>query len=133
MIRNPLRSLRAQLVVLIVLALAVAQAISLWLFVDERSLAIRAALGFEAAGRAANVVRLIEQTPPELQQSILQAADSMLVRFSLDDAPMVTHLDHDDSGRIESYVRSLLDDQSSREIRVELHDVDTEMCRAGAG
>tara|TARA_R110002124_G_scaffold54062_7_gene154310 strand:- start:7109 stop:8536 length:1428 start_codon:yes stop_codon:yes gene_type:complete len=127
MIRNPLRSLRAQLVVLIVLALAVAQAISLWLFVDERSLAIRAALGFEAAGRAANVVRLIEQTPPELQQSILQAADSMLVRFSLDDAPMVTHLDHDDSGRIESYVRSLLDDQSSREIRVELHDVDTEM------
>ena len=48
-------SLRGQLVLLIVAALAVAQTISLWLFVDERGLAVRAALGFEAAGRAANV------------------------------------------------------------------------------
>ena len=37
--RRPFRSLRAQLVILIVAALVVAQAISLWLFVDERSLA----------------------------------------------------------------------------------------------
>ena len=63
--RRFLDSLRGQLVLLIVAALAVAQAISLWLFVDERSLAIRAALGFEAAGRAANVARLIEEAPEE--------------------------------------------------------------------
>lgn len=124
MIRNPFRSLRAQLVVLIVAALAVAQAISLWLFVDERSLAIRAALGFEAAGRAANVVRLIEEAPAALQPSILRAADSPLVRFSLDDVPTVTHLEHDDGGRVERHIRQLLDEPTRREIRVELHEIE---------
>ncbi|GIX13317.1 MAG: two-component sensor histidine kinase [Paracoccaceae bacterium] len=124
MIRNPFTTLRAQLVVLIVAALAVAQAISLWLFVDERSLAIRAALGFEAAGRAANVVRLIEQAPTELQPSILRAADSPLVRFSLDDVPAVTHREHDDGGRVERHIRQLLDEPTPREIRVELHEIE---------
>lgn len=124
MIRNPFRTLRAQLVILIVVALAVAQAISLWLFVDERSLAIRAALGFEAAGRAANVVRLIEQAPADLKPSILRAADSPLVRFSLDEVPAVTHLEHDDGGRVERHIRQLLDEPSNREIRVELHEIE---------
>ena len=55
-----LDSLRVQLVLLVIAALVLAQALSLWLFVDERSLAVRAALGFEAASRAANVARLIE-------------------------------------------------------------------------
>jgi len=54
MIWRLLRSLRIQLVLLIIIALGIAQFVSLWLFADERSLAIRAALGFEAAGRAAN-------------------------------------------------------------------------------
>ena len=36
-------SLRGQLVLLIIAALAAAQAVSLWLFVDERGLAVRAA------------------------------------------------------------------------------------------
>jgi hypothetical protein len=45
-------NLQGQLVLLIIAALAVAQTISLWLFVDERGLAVRAALGFEAAGHA---------------------------------------------------------------------------------
>ena len=61
MIWRLLRSLRVQLVLLIIIALGIAQFVSLWLFADERSLAIRAALGFEAAGRAANVARLIEE------------------------------------------------------------------------
>lgn len=121
---RPFRSLRAQLIVLVVAALAAAQAISLWLFVDERSLAIRAALGFEAAGRAANVVRLIEEAPPELWLSILRAADSPLVRFSLDDVPTVTHLEHADGGRIERHIRTMLGDRQSREIRVELHEIE---------
>ena len=54
MTRRFLGSLRGQLVLLIIGALLLAQAISLWLFVDERGLAVRAALGSEAAGRAAN-------------------------------------------------------------------------------
>jgi signal transduction histidine kinase len=122
--RTPFRSLRMQLVMLIVGALALAQAISLWLFVDERSLAIRAALGFEAAGRAANVARLIEEAPPELHPAILRAADSPLVRFSLDPVPTVTHDEHTDGGRIERHIRTLLDDPAPREIRVDLHEIE---------
>ena len=70
--RRAMRSLSGQLILLVVAALVVAQVISLFLFADERSLAIRAALGFEAAGRAANVARLIEEAPLDLQDSILR-------------------------------------------------------------
>ena len=122
--RRFLDSLRGQLVLLIVAALAVAQAISLWLFVDERSLAIRAALGFEAAGRAANVARLIEEAPKELHASILRAANSPLVRFDLSPEPSVDHENHADGGAVEARVRALLGDSYSRDIRVELHEVE---------
>ena len=120
-------SLRAQLVLLIIVALAIAQAISLWLFVDERSLAVRAALGFEAAGRAANVARLIEEAPESLQPAILRAANSPLVRFDLSDLPAVDHKTHADSGAVEARVRGLLGQSSDREIRVELHEVDQDI------
>lgn len=118
-----LRSLRGQLVLLVVAALAVAQVISLWLFAYERSLAVRAALGFEAVGRSANVARLIEEAPSDLHLSILRAANSPLVRFDLSDTPSVQHTDHSDGGGVEARIRALLDDNFSRDIRVELHEI----------
>ncbi|MBR9763572.1 MAG: HAMP domain-containing protein [Rhodobacteraceae bacterium] len=121
---RPFDSLRGQLVLLIVAALAVAQTISLWLFVDERGLAVRAALGFEAAGRAANVVLLLEEAPESLQQAILRAANSPLVRFDLSDLPAVDHVSHADGGAVEARVRGLLSGGKDREIRVELHEVE---------
>lgn len=127
MIKTTLSSLRAQLVILILAALTAAQLISLWLFADERSLAIQAALGFEAAGRAANIARLIEEAPAGLQNSILRAADSPLVRFELTGEPFVKHSDHSDGGRIEARIRALLDDSYSRDIRVELHAIEGEL------
>lgn len=120
-------SLRSQLVLLIIAALAVAQTISLWLFVDERSLAVRAALGFEAAGRAANVALLLEEAPASLQQAILRAANSPLVRFDLSDMPDVDHASHADGGAVEARVRGLLGGAMGREIRVELHEVEHEI------
>lgn len=119
-----LNTLRVQLIFLIVAALLVAQFISLMLFVDERGHAIRAAMGFEAAGRAANVVRLIEEAPPELHSSILRAANSPLVRFELSNKPSVSHKDHSDDGQVEIRIRRMLGDEYSREIRVELHEID---------
>ncbi|MDE4193445.1 ATP-binding protein [Phaeobacter gallaeciensis] len=120
-------TLRWQLVLLIVAALTVAQIISLLLFADERSLAIRAALGFEAAGRAANVARLIEEAPPDLHASILRAANSPLVRFDLSQTALVQHSDHSDGGLVESRIRTLLDDSYSRDIRVELHQIEGQL------
>ena len=122
MTRPRIGSLRAQLVLLILGALAIAQVVSLWLFADERSLAVRAALGFEAAGRAANVVRLLEEAPPDLSASIVRAANSPLVRFDLAPAPSVTAPDHHHAAYIETRVRALLGDGFSRDIRVNLRE-----------
>ncbi len=120
-----INTLRVQLVLLIVAALTAAQLISLWLFADERSLAVRAALGFEAAGRAANVARLIEEAPEDLRMSILRAANSPLVRFDLASEPFVDHTDHSDGGgMVESRIRALLGDTYTRDIRVELHEIE---------
>lgn len=41
---------RTQIALLVVSVLFVAQSVGLWLFVDERSLAVQAAIGSEAAG-----------------------------------------------------------------------------------
>lgn len=124
MIRKRLNSLRVQLLLLIVGSLVTAQAISLWLFVDERSLAVRAALGAEAAGRAANVALLLEQAPPDLHASILRAADSPFARFRVDPRAAVDHLDHRAGGAVEARIGSLLGGGGTREIRVELHEVE---------
>ncbi|MBV1865995.1 MAG: HAMP domain-containing protein [Rhodobacteraceae bacterium] len=124
MTKWPFNTLRVQLVLLVVVALAAAQLISLWLFADERSLAVRSALGFEVAGRAANVARLIEEAPPELHASVLRASNSPLVRFELSDEPVVGHSGHSDGGLIERRIRALLDDSFSRSIRVELHEIE---------
>lgn len=123
----PFNSLRGQLVVLIISALVVAQAISLWLFVDERSLAVRAAIGAEAAGRAANVALLIEEAPSELRSSILRAADSPLVRFEVAEAPTVDHLNHFDGGAVEALIRTLLGPSDARDVRIELHEANDEL------
>ena len=125
--RRAMRSLSGQLILLVVAALVVAQVISLFLFADERSLAIRAALGFEAVGRAANVARLIEEAPLDLQDSILRAANSPLIRFDLSDAPIEDHTGHSDGGIVEARIRALMDDSYSRDIRVELHEVEGEL------
>ncbi len=116
------RTLRAQLVLLILGALLAAQAVSLWLFFDERGLAVRAALGLEAAGRAANLALLLEEAPQALHPSILRAADSPLVRFSAGPQPLVDR-DHGDGRAMAARVRDLLGNGADREVRVELHEV----------
>lgn len=120
-----LLSLRGQLILLLLAVLLAAQAVSLVFFVDERSLAVRTALGFEAVGRAASVARLLEEAPDELHDAILRAANSPLVRFSLAAAPTVDRHDHPvDGGAVEERIRTLLGDPYSREVRVDLHEIE---------
>ena len=115
---------RTQIALLVVSVLFLAQVVSLWLFVDERSLAVQAAIGSEAAGRAANVARLIEGASPELHEEIVAAATSPLVRFVLGQEPTVTHTHHDENGAVEARIRALLNDGYSRDIRVEVHAIE---------
>ena len=118
------RGFRTQIALLVVSVLFIAQIVGLWLFVDERSLAVQAAIGSEAAGRAANVARLIEEAPPELHAQIVRAATSPLVRFDLGTSPSVTHIHHDENGAVEARIRALLNDGYSRDIRVEVHEIE---------
>jgi hypothetical protein len=91
------KSLRGQLVLMILATFVVVQGFSLWLFMDERRLAVRAALEQDAGGRAANLVRLLEAAPQDLQPEILRAADSPLVRFIIASSASVDHADHGDN------------------------------------
>lgn len=123
--RKLVGGLRGQILLLIIGAIMIAQFISIWLFIDERSLAVRAAIGAEAAGRAVNVAQLLEQAPKDLHSSILRAANSPLARFRVDPLPAVDHLDHQANGVVEARIRSLLLNGDTREIRVELHKIDS--------
>lgn len=125
--RTFIDSLRGQVILLIIFALFIAQAVSLWLFVDERSLAVRAALGFEAADRAANIALLIHEAPTDLHPSILRAASSPLVRFEIAPRPAVDHEGHGRGRGIESRIRTLMGDSFTAPIRVELHEIETEL------
>ena len=84
---------------------------------------MRAALELEAAGRAANVVRLIEEAPVNLRPAILRAANSPLVQFSLDKTASVDKPRHAGSGIVVTRIRALLGDTKERVIRVDLHQI----------
>ena len=112
------RSLGAQLLVMLLLALGVSQGLSLLVFSDERDRAVRTALGFEAAGRAANVAHLLGTASGTSRTQIVAAASSPLVRFWIDPEPAVAKTELNDIG-IVSRVRSALGDPS-REVRVDI-------------
>ncbi len=113
------QSLGGQLLVMLLLALAVTQGLGLLLLRDERNRAVRAALGLEAAGRAANVVLLLENTPVDLRPSILRAADSPLVRFVVGPRPEVPH-GSAESDVVLRQMRQILG-EPDREVRADVH------------
>ena len=85
------QSVGGQLLAMLLLALAITQGLGLILLTDERNRAVRAALGLEAAGRAANVALLLDDAPADLRAQILRSADSPLVRFDVGPGPSAPH------------------------------------------
>lgn len=118
-------SMQSQIFSVILVVFAAGQGIGFLLFSGERSLAIQAALGAEAAGRAANVTRLIENAPISLHDEIIAAATSPLIKFSRSERPSVFDGEHHDDQAVEMRIRALLNDPFSRDIRVEVHEVET--------
>jgi signal transduction histidine kinase len=112
------RSLRAQLLLVTLAALAIAQGLSLWLFADERALAVQAALVQETAGRAANVALLLETANDAETTAIQQAANSPLVRFSLASSPAVERSDQGGQ-QVATLIAGQLGRQSGDDVRVE--------------
>ena len=83
-------SLAGQLTLLLLLALAVAQGVAVGLFAWERVEAVRHAHRDSVILRTATVARLLQGTPPSLHKSVVTAASTDLVRFSVTEVPMVT-------------------------------------------
>ncbi len=113
------QSLGGQLLAMLLLALVVTQGLGLLLLTDERNRAVRAALGLEAAGRAANLVLLLDGAPLHLRPSILRAADSPLVRFEVGREPEAPH-DSADADFVLRQIRQILG-EPEREIRADVH------------
>ena len=118
------RTLRGQIILLIILALAVAQALTLWIFVDQRALAVRSVLALEAADRTGSTARLLEDAPENLHTEILQAASSSLVQFTVTGTPAVSREKANAPPWIERRIRAELAGSSPREIRVDMRSVD---------
>ena len=118
------QSLGGQLLAMLLLALAITQGLGLLLLTDERNRAVRAALGLEAAGRAANVVLLLDDAPADLRASILRAADSPLVRFETGSEPEAPH-DSAEADLVLSQIRQILG-EPEREVRADIHALPTD-------
>lgn len=77
------RSLAGQLIALLLIALVLSQAATVLIFADERRFALRAANRDQVLARTATLVRLLEETPGALHQSILDSARSPRLDFTL--------------------------------------------------
>jgi len=113
-------TLRGRLILLILAALTIAQTLSLWLFVDERSAAVRTALALETADRAANVTLLLEDTPDQQHPGILRAANSPLVRFTVKATPLAQATTQTDGAMLYERIVTLLGATGDHDIRLNL-------------
>lgn len=78
------KTIAGQLIALLLVGLIAAQAVTTLVFVDERRVALRTAAREQVLARTASVVRLLEQTPPEIHRRVLVAASNPRLRFSVD-------------------------------------------------
>ncbi|GAB2183288.1 ATP-binding protein [Roseibium sp. LAB1] len=81
-------TLASQLIVLLLAAIVAAQAFSIWIFQDERRIALVAAARDNLLSRAVSLAELMEDTPANLQDRILVASSSRFAVFWLGDTPL---------------------------------------------
>jgi signal transduction histidine kinase len=94
------RSLAARLIILLLLALVVSQAVSVVIFLDERQTAVRLGHQQQLLGRTAAVVRLLRDTPPELHGRIVRTASAPRLQFWLADRSAVDAREVTRRGRV---------------------------------
>ena len=77
------KSLAGQMIALLLLALVVAQLVSLVILSDERHLAAQSVAHEHILARSAGMARLLRQTPPEMHARIVAAARTPRLHFEL--------------------------------------------------
>lgn len=106
------QSLAGRLIVLLILAIVVSQAVSFAIFFDERRIAIHSAAREQIVSRTASIVLLLERTPASLHQRVLETASSRRLLYSLDAEPAVAATPGSESNRLARELQVLIGDPS---------------------
>lgn len=83
------KSLTGQLILLLLVTVLVAQSLALFVFAENRRAAINTAVREQIFGRTAALIRLVEDTPPDLHQRLVDAAGSSRLLYSITPEPLV--------------------------------------------
>lgn len=119
------KRLAGQMIALLLMALVLAQIITITIFADEQRLAIRAADRAQLLGRTVSIVRLLENTPPALHDQILKTANSRRLRYWVSEESAVSEADRDDrNGPARRRIAELLGEDIDRDVRVAFGDDD---------
>ncbi len=117
------KSLAGQMIALLLLALILAQGITLAIYLDERRHAVRAAERAQVASRLVSVVRLLGDTPPELSERITRTASGPRLGFWLTAESAVDPGDPEALDRpLQRRLHGLLEGTGSRRVLVRLED-----------
>jgi signal transduction histidine kinase len=117
------RRLAGQLVLIVLAALLVGQALSLLVFADERRAALGAANREQVLARTVALVRLLDDTPETLHARILAASSSQQLRFRLGPESAVAATDDDRRharNRLARRLADLLDGNGGRAVLADI-------------
>lgn len=114
------RSIRGQLVALLLLTLAVVQCLSVWLFIEERSNAILATLAKDGTSRVLTVANALETALDDRHATIMRAAESLDFRLSIDDSALSDAPGADPLSFPAEHSRSVLAASPQRSVRLAL-------------
>lgn len=114
------RSMRGQLAVLLLMALAVVQCLSVWLFIAERSNSILATLAKDGTSRVLTVANVLETAPSDMHATILHAAKSLDFELVVDDRALADSPGADPLPFLAEHLRSVLATSPQRSVRLAL-------------
>ncbi|MTH98380.1 ATP-binding protein [Roseibium sp. RKSG952] len=112
-------SLAGQLIALLLFALVAAQVISIWVFHDERKVAVMQVVRDNLLSRAVSVAELIEETPDSVHDRVLSASSSRYANFWVAPGPIVSQTGE---SRAEQRLRGYLNSQfqAPRDVRINI-------------
>ena len=115
------RSLAGQLIGLLLIALFVAQAVSIWIFHDERRIALIEVARDNILMRAVSIAKLIDETPKPMHDRVLEASSSRFTAFWVAETPVVGETGDDGT---EDRLQAFLSNRFSppRDVRLDLID-----------
>ncbi len=94
------QSLAGRLIALLVLALVVSQVLTFVIFVGERRSAVRLINQQNMLVRIVSMVRLLQESPPELHERLTRAASTRRISYWLSPRSMVSGVVEDGPGRL---------------------------------